>query len=85
MVNCRLKLTVTLHGALHGFRAGRCTGTENLEEKLGQKVAGISHEPLFQVLLDARKAYDYLDRGWGMEIMRGSRMGHNTARLISHH
>ena len=27
VVNCRLKRSVTLHNKLHGFRAGRGTGT----------------------------------------------------------
>ena len=29
-----------------------------MEAKLEQKLAGIVHEPLFQVFLDVRKAYD---------------------------
>ena len=66
---------MTLHNELHGFRAGRVAGTATLEAKLAQKLAGIAHEPLFQVFLDVRKAYDSLDRGWCMEIMRGYRMG----------
>ena len=31
VVNCRIKRSVTLHDALHGFRAGRGTATATLE------------------------------------------------------
>ena len=68
-----------------GFREGRGTGNATLEAKLAQQLAGIVHELLFQVFLDLRKAYDSLDRGWCMEILREYRMGQNTARLIAHH
>ena len=55
--------TVTLHDGLHGFRKGRGTGTATTEGKLEQKLAGIVHEPLFQVFIDMQKAYESLDRG----------------------
>ena len=83
--NCRLKRSVSLHDALHGFRAGRGTGTVILEEKVVQQLAGISHEPLVEVFLDVCKAYNSLDRGRCMDIMRGYRMGQNMSRLIAHH
>ena len=47
VVNCRLKSTVTLHNALHGFRAGSVTGTATLETNLSPQLAGLAHEPLF--------------------------------------
>ena len=72
MVNCRLNSSVALHDALHGFRAGRGTGTAILEAELAQQLAGIAHKPLFQVFLDVRKSYDSLNRGWCMKIMRGT-------------
>ena len=64
VLNCRIKRSVTLHDVLPGFRAGRGTGTETLETKLVQQLAGITHKTLFQVFLDVRKAYAYLDRCW---------------------
>ena len=75
VTNCRLKRSVMIHDALHGFRAGRGTGTETLESKLAHKLAGIVHETLLQVLLDVRKAYDSLDRSRCMDILRGVRDG----------
>ena len=85
VVNCRIKGSVTLHYELHGFRAGRGTGMAILESKLVQNLVGIAHEPLFQVFLDVRKAYDSLDRGRYMEILRGYGMGKRMARLIVNH
>ena len=69
VVDCRLKRSVTLHDALHGFRAGRGMGTATLESKLAYQLVDIVHELLFQVFLDVRKAYDSLDRGRCMEIL----------------
>ena len=34
VVNCRLNQSVNLYDVLHGFRAGRGTGTATLEENL---------------------------------------------------
>ena len=36
VVNCWLKMSVTLQNALHGFRVGRGMGMETLEAKLVQ-------------------------------------------------
>ena len=35
-LNCRLTSSITFHDFLHGFRAGRGTGTVTLEEKMIQ-------------------------------------------------
>ena len=82
-VNCWLKRSVTLHDALHGLQAKRVTGMSTLEAKLAQQLAGLAHETMFQVFLDVQKAYDYLDRGQCMEILRGYGMGKKMARLIA--
>ena len=52
VVNCWIKRSVVLHNALHRFRTGIGTGMVTLESKLDQELAGLAHEPLFQVLLD---------------------------------
>ena len=62
VVSCRLNRSLILHDALHGFRAGSCTGTANLEVKLAQQLAGLVHESLFQMFWEVRKAYNSLDR-----------------------
>ena len=46
VVNYRLKRTVTLHGVLHGLRAGRGTRTATLEANMEHQLAGLTHEPL---------------------------------------
>ena len=81
VVNCRLKRSVVLHDTFHGFRTGRRTGTAMLEANLDQHLERLAHEPIFQVFLDAQKAYDSLDWERCLELMRGYRMGPNPARL----
>ena len=43
------------------IQRGGGTGTATLETNLDQQLAGIEHDPLFQVFLDIRKAYNSLD------------------------
>ena len=61
IVNSRLQSSIVLHDALHGFRHGRGTWAAIMEAKLEQQLAGIFHDPLFQVFLEVRKAYNSLD------------------------
>ena len=63
VVNYRLKRSATVHNVLHVLSYGRDTGTVTLESKLAKQLAGIAHNPMFQVFLDVREAYDSLDRG----------------------
>ena len=70
IVNSRLRSSIVLHDVLHGFRQGRGAGTAIIEAKLEQQLAGIVHEPLFQIFIDVRKAYASLDQGICMEIIR---------------
>ena len=58
----RLTASITYHDFLHGFRAGRGTGTATLEAKLLQQLADLSEEVLYVIFLDLHKAYDALDR-----------------------
>ena len=51
IMNNRLQVAITFHNALHDFRQGRGAGTATMEAKLAQKIAGLVHEPLFQVFL----------------------------------
>ena len=62
-MNNKLRGDITFHDALHGYRQERGAGTATMEAKPAQKLEGIVHEPLFQVIIDVQKAYDYLDRG----------------------
>ncbi len=52
-----------------------------MEVKLNQQLAWVDQEPLYQIYLDLRKAYDALDRGRCLEILAGYRVGPNLLRL----
>ena len=65
-MNKKLRDTINLHDALQGFGQGREMATT--EANLDQQLEGIFHEPLFQVIIDVQKAFDYLDIGKYMGI-----------------
>ena len=52
---------------------------------MAQQFVVIAHKPPFQVFLVVRKAYDSLDIGRSIEILRGYGMGQETVRLIDNH
>ena len=41
-----LKMSIVMHGALHGFREGRGTGMATLEAMLAQKMVELAHGPI---------------------------------------
>ena len=41
IINNRLRTAISLHDAEHGFMCGRGTGTDMLEAKLAQQLAGV--------------------------------------------
>jgi hypothetical protein len=82
IINARLKVTINFHDTLHGFRAGRGTGTATIEAKLCQQMATIQQVPLFQIYLDLRKAYDALDRERCLEIVEAYGTGKRVVRLL---
>ena len=45
----RLATAITYHDLLHGFRAGRGTGTATLEAKLLQQLAAMREEVLYVI------------------------------------
>ncbi len=52
-----------------------------MEAKLQQQFAWAEQEPLYQIYLDLRKAYDALDWGQCLEILAGYEVGPNLLRL----
>ncbi len=62
---------IKLHDCLHGRLPRRGTGTAIMEVKLQQQLAWVDQEPLYQIYLDLRKAYDALDRGQCLKILAG--------------
>ena len=82
-VKRRFKITATtFHDVLHGFWAGRGTGTNNLEAKLLQQLAAMREEFLYVILLDLTKVYDALDRSRCLEILEGYSVGPSARRLL---
>ena len=69
ILNRRFTASITYHDFLHGFRAGRGTGTATLEAKLLQQLAALREEVLYVIFLDLHKAYDALDRSRCLEIL----------------
>ena len=49
---------------------------------MAPQLAGIYHEPLFQMFLNVRKAYDLLYRTRCMEVLRGYGLGADLQRLL---
>ena len=82
VVDARLS-SIDLHDSLHGFRAGRGCGTSIMEAKLVQKLAFIEQCPLYRVFIGLRKAYDAMDRGHCLEILRDCGVGEKALRLIA--
>ena len=80
--NRRLTASITFHDFLHGFRAGRGTGTATLEAKLLQYLAAVREEVLYVILLDLHKAYDALERSRCLEILEGYGVGALARRLL---
>ena len=71
ILNRRFTSSITYHDVLHGFRAGRGTGTATLEAKLLQQLAALREEVLYVIFLDLHKAYETLDRSRCLEILEG--------------
>ncbi len=56
-------------------------GTAIMEVKLQQQLAWVDQEPLYQIYLDLRKAYDALDWGRCLKILAGYGVGPNLLHL----
>ena len=54
-----------------------------MEAKLAQQLAYIEQVPLFGIFIDLHKAYDAMDRGRCLKILRDAGVGEKTLRLIS--
>ena len=77
---CRLG-SIEFHPCLNGGLPKKGTGTATIEAKLAQQLAWMEQEPLYQVFVDLRKAYDHLDRERCLAIMTGYGVGPKLLRL----
>ena len=82
ILNRRFTASITYHDFLHGFRAGRGTGTATLEAKLFQQLAALKDEVLYVIFLDLHKAYDALYRSRCLEILEGYGIGPRARKLL---
>ena len=82
ILNYRLTSSITFHDVLHGFRAGRGTGTATLKAKLLQQLAVMREEVLYVIFLDLTKAYAALDRSRCLGILEGYGVGPGARRLL---
>ena len=69
ILNFCFTASITYHDSLHGFRAGRGTGTATLEVKLLQQFSALREAVLHTIFLDLHKAYNALDRSRCLEIL----------------
>jgi Reverse transcriptase (RNA-dependent DNA polymerase) len=75
IINRRLVKAIPFHDAIHGFRAGRGTGTAIIRAKLLMQLAQRQTKPIYMLFLDLKKAYDTLDRSRTLEILKGYGVG----------
>ncbi len=75
---------VEFHDSLHGFWAGRGTGTAIIKAKLAQQLAFHKQAPLYGVFIDLRKAFNSMDQGRCLKVLTGYRAGPRMLRLIEH-
>ena len=58
VLNRRITASITFHNFLHGFQAGRGTGTATPEAKILQQLASLREEVLYVIFLGLHKAYE---------------------------
>ena len=85
ILNLRFTSSITFYDVLHGFRAGRGTGTATLEAKLLQQPAAMRDEDLYVIFLDLTKAYDALDRSRCLGILEGYGVGPGARWLLQNY
>jgi hypothetical protein len=82
-VTCRLAGGIEFHDAVHGFRAGRGTGTAVIELKLlTQCTNECRARNLCAVFLDLQKACHTLDQERTLEILEGCGVGPNIQAFL---
>ena len=68
ILHCRLKTEITYHDALHGFRAGRGTGTATLKAKLLQQLAAMREEILYVTSTNPIHLYSFFPFGMSTTV-----------------
>ena len=71
LIDTCLSISLHMHNILHGFRAGKGTGTAIMELDIAQDLESIDQDPLFLEFQDLRKAYDTMDREFLLTKLEG--------------
>jgi len=82
IIDTRVKREVKFHDIIHGLVKGRGTSTAIIEAKLQQELANIQRQPLFQIFLDLKKAYDSVDRDRTLNLLTQYGMGPKLINLL---
>ena len=82
IINLRMAKSITFSEEVHGFRAKRGTNTAIGETKVRMQMVSMSSETTYQIYLDLRKAYDSIDRGRVLQIMKKYKVGKNLRRYM---
>ena len=82
ILNFQLTASITFHDVLHGFCAGRGTGTATLEGKILQQLAAMSEEVLYVIFMYLNKLYDTLEMYRCLEILYGCGVGPRSHRIL---
>ena len=82
IIDLRISSSIQFHDALHGFCAGRGTGTATLEANLLQQLIDMRDTVLHSICLNLRKAYDALDSNLCMDILTGYGVGPRTLCIL---
>ena len=82
ILDIRLVASITLHNFLHGFCAGRGTGTGPLGDKLFQQLATLREEFMYMIFLDMHNAYEVLDRSRCLDIPENYAVVPQACRLL---
>jgi hypothetical protein len=75
--------SIKFHDCLHGGLPKRGTGTALIKAKRVQQLAWQDQCPLHEIYVDLKKAYDSINRGRMMGILKAYGVGPNLLRLQS--
>jgi hypothetical protein len=82
IIDARRKANIQFHDSFHGIRAERGMATATIEVKLLMQNICAQRKVLYQIFIDLAKAYDTLDRGRTLEVLKGYGTGPRVLRLL---